>query len=297
MDRRDILKVMGAGAAWAATGQVLAITPKSGAFGGEPFALAIARVQRRVQGRLGVAVLDLQTGARFAQHGDERFPMCSTFKFLLTAAVLHAADHGRLRLDRSVVIPRTGIAPNSPAVAPMVGRTMTVAELCAGTMTRSDNEAANLLLPLVGGTAGFNAFTRLLGDRTTRLDRGEPGLNMGTPGDPRDTTTPNAMLASMNAALFGRTLSAAARSRLTGWLIANRTGTTRLRAGIPAGWRVGDKTGTGDNGTANDIGVLWPGRARRPILVTSYLTGANATQELQYAAHADVARAIAAAVG
>ena len=104
------------------------------------------------------------------------------------------------------------------------------------------------------------------------------------------------MLRSLNARWFGPVLTAAARARLTGWLVANTTGGARLRAGLARTWRVGDKTGTGKNGTANDIGVLWPHANRRPILVTSYLTGAKVTQAAQYAAHADVARAIAAAV-
>jgi beta-lactamase class A len=297
MDRRDVLKTVGGAAAVALAGRALAIPPQSRIFGGDAFAAAIARAEHRAQGRLGVAVLDLQTGARFAQRGDERFAMCSTFKFLLTAAVLHAVDGGRLQLTRPVRIHRADIVPNSRAVAPMVGRAMTVAALCNGTMTLSDNAAANLLLPLIGGIGGFNAFVRLLGDGTTRLNRTEPELSMGTPGDPRDTTTPNAMLASMNAVLFGRTLSAAARMRLTGWLIANKTGGTRLRAGIPAGWRIGDKTGTGEHGSASDIGVLWPSPARHPILVTSYLTASRVSQESQYAVHAEVARAIVAAVG
>lgn len=296
MDRRDVLKIAGSGIVLATARPILSAPWKPEVFGGRAFAAALARAEARAQGRLGVSVLDLQTGARFAHRGDERFAMCSTFKFLLTAAVLHRADQGRLRLDRAVSIPRSGIAPNSPAVAPMAGRTMTVAQLCAGTMTHSDNEAANLLLPLIGDIEGFNAFARLLGDRTTRLDRGEPALNTALHGDSRDTTTPNAMLGSMNAVLFGRTLSPMARRRLTDWLVANTTGGTRLRAGLPSGWRVGDKTGSGENGTANDIGVLWPTGGRRPILVTSYLTGAKVPQAAQHAAHAQVARAIAAAV-
>lgn len=296
MDRRHILKSIGGGAATALIGPIGAAPPLPKPFGGPGFAAAIGCAEADTRGRLGVAVLDLATGARFAHRGGERFPMCSTFKFLLSAAVLHAAEGGRLKLDRAVPIRRADIVPNSPVVAPMVGRTLTVAELCAGTMTTSDNTAANLLLAMIGGVAGFNAFARRLGDRTTRLDRTEPALNEATHGDPRDTTTPNAMLGSLNAALFGRSLGAASRARLTGWLVANKTGDTRLRAGLPKEWQVGDKTGTGDNGSANDIGVLWPRAGRPPILVTSYLTGATVDRTEQYAVHAAVARAIAAAV-
>ncbi|MBN2971219.1 serine hydrolase [Roseomonas aeriglobus] len=140
---------------------------------------------------------------------------------------------------------------------------MTIDQLCAATMTLSDNAAANLLLPLIGGVDGFNAFVARLGDRTTRLDRHEPELNTAIHGDARDTTTPLAMLGTMRAMLFGQTLSPAARAKLTGWLVANTTGATRLRAGVPRRWRVGDKTGSGENGTYNDVAVLWRARSRR----------------------------------
>lgn len=296
MERRDVLKGIGGGAAFALAGPALAYPQRAAPFGGAAFAAAIARAEAATGGRLGVAVLDLATGARFAQRGDERFPMCSTFKFLLSAAVLHAADARRIRMDRAVAIPRGVLPPNSPAVTPMTGRTMTVAALCKGTVTQSDNAAANMLLALIGGVAGFNAFARLLGDTSTRLDRIEPMLNSAIHGDVRDTTTPNAMLGSMNAALFGPTLTPAARAQAIAWLVANTTGGARLRAGLPSTWRVGDKTGTGENGSANDIGVLWPRAGRRPILVTSYLTGATVPQAAQYAAHAAVGRAIAEAV-
>jgi beta-lactamase class A len=254
-----------------------------------------ADIEAGLGARLGVAVIDTGSGARAAHRGGERFPMCSTFKFPLSAAVLHAADRGRLSLDRGVAIRRGDIIANSPVTARHVGGSMRVEALCHATMTTSDNAAANLLLPLIGGADGFNAFLRAAGDRVTRLDRIEPHLNEGEPGDPRDTTTPAAMLATMRATLFGPVLSPASRQRLIGWLVANTTGGTRLRAGLPAGWRVGDKTGTGET-SANDIGVLWPHPRRAPILVASYLTDARGSQAGRYAVHAEVARAIAAAV-
>ncbi|MET0211201.1 MAG: serine hydrolase, partial [Burkholderiaceae bacterium] len=113
---------------------------------------------------------------------------------------------------------------------------------------------------------------RQLGDAHTRLDRNEPELNTARPGDPRDTTTPAAMLGSMRKLVLGDALSPRARTQLTQWLVENKTGDARLREGVPTGWRVGDKTGSGAYGTNNDIGVLWP-PGRDPVLVTAYLTG------------------------
>lgn len=296
MERRTFLTKAGAGAVATLLAPGLTFAASRAHFGGATLAPSIGAAERRSGGRLGVAILDLATGERFAHRGGERFAMCSTFKFPLSAAVLAAVDAGRLRLDRAVRIPMGPLPANSPAVEKRQGGTMTVDQLCAATMTLSDNAAANLLLPLIGGVDGFNAFVRRLGDRTTRLDRHEPELNTAIHGDDRDTSTPDAMLNTMRAMLFGPALSSAARAKLIGWLVANTTGSTRLRAGLPRGWRVGDKTGSGANGTYNDVAVVWPAATRKPVLIVCYLTGAAVPQAAAHAIHADVARAVAAAI-
>ena len=137
---------------------------------------------------------------------------------------------------------------------------------------------------------------RALGDTVTRLDRIETDLNEAVPGDPRDTTTPAAMLANLHALVLGNVLSAQSRDQLTHWLLANKTGDARLRAGLPKGWRVGDKTGSGDRGTTTDIGVIWPPQ-RAPIVVTTYLTESAKSEAQRTAILAAVARAIAAGLG
>ena len=233
-----MLTTIGAGAAAGVLAPRALFAAQNPAFGDEAFVAAIAAAERVGQGRLGVAVLDLATGARFARRGDERFPMCSTFKFPLSAAVLDAAHRGRLRLDRRVAIRRGDIIANSAVTRAHVGGTLSVDQLCHATMTTSDNAAANLLLPLIGGVDGFNAFLRRIGDDTTRLDRVEPHLNEGRAGDPRDTTTPAGDDAD-DARVAVRHRAAGSRTRqLIGWLVANTTGGARLRAGLPAagGW-------------------------------------------------------------
>jgi beta-lactamase class A len=163
-----------------------------------------------------------------------------------------------------------------PVTQPRVnGEPMSVAELCHAAVAVSDNAAANILLRSFGGPAALTAYARSLGDPVTRLDRIEPELNEEKPGDPRDTTSPRAMLRTMQHLVLGDALTPASRAQLTGWLVDNRVGATRLRAGLPAGWRIGDKTGAGAKGTNNDVGVLWPPRGV-PVLVTAYLTGSAA---------------------
>ncbi|MBR1148953.1 class A beta-lactamase [Bradyrhizobium sp. AUGA SZCCT0431] len=255
----------------------------------------IRRLERESGGRLGVCVLETATGARHVHRGDERFPMCSTFKALAAAAVLARVDAGKEQLTRRITFDASAIVVNSPVTEKHVGSDgMTLAEICDAAMTRSDNTAGNLLLASIGGPAGLTAFARGLGDQVTRLDRDEPSLNQALPDDPRDTTTPNAMASNFEKLVLGTgALSAASREQLTAWLVANKTGDTRLRAGFAKGWRVGDKTGAGDHGTNNHVAVVWPPDGA-PVIVAAYLTGATVPSAQQNATIASIARAVAA---
>lgn len=251
-----------------------------------------ARIELATSGRLGVAALDMETGLRASHRGDERFPMCSTFKAMASAAVLHRVDRGESSLDQRVQVEAKDILAYAPVTKQHVGSSMSLSELCEAAITLSDNTAANLLLREIGGPAGFTSFFRTIGDNVSRLDRWEVELNEARPGDPRDTTSPVAMLKDLQRVVIGDVLQAASRQKLMDWMVANKTGDTRLRAGVPRDWKVGDKTGTGDRGTYNDIGVFWP-PGRKPIVVTVYLTGASAPMEKCNEVIANVARAVA----
>ena len=256
---------------------------------------AIAAIEKERGGRLGVAVLDTSNGISAAFRGDERFPMCSTFKLLAVAATLARADSAKEHLDRRIRFGARDLATYSPITKEHVGGDgMSVAELCEAAMTVSDNTAANLLLANLGGPAGVTAYARSLGDQITRLDRNEPDLNEALPGDPRDTTSPSAMVSNLRALTTGSALTPASREHLVGWLIDNKTGNARLRAGLPHDWRVGDKTGSGERGTTNDVAVIWPSGGRPAVFVAAYLTGSPADGDGRNATHAAVGRAVSA---
>ena len=258
---------------------------------------AVTAAEKATGGRVGLAVHDTVTGRRFSHRGGERFPMASTFKALLVAAVLARVDKGLDRLDRAIPVRASDILDVSPVSKAHVGGTASVAELCEATIIYSDNSATNLLLPAVGGPAGLTAWLRGIGDRVTRLDRIEPLMSEALPGDARDTTSPDAVAATWERLLTGTILSPARRALLTGWLVANTTGDTRLRAGLPRGWKVGDKTGTGGHGSVNDIAIVWPVRARPgPLFIASFVNGGTAPSDALYKAHADLAAAIAASL-
>lgn len=243
-------------------------------------------------GRLGVAVLDTGSGVRFGYRASERFPMCSTFKLLLVGKVLKRADEGKERLGRVVHYTPGNLLEYAPVTRPHVHTGMTVAALCEAAITLSDNTAANLLLKTIGGPAGVTAFARTLGDSVTRLDRNEPTLNTAIPGDPRDTSTPMWMLRDLQKLALGDALAATSRQRLVGWLMACKTGGDKLRAGLPAGWKIADKTGSGQRGTENDLAIVWPA-GRAPVLIAVYLTGATVDRKHENTAIASVGKAVA----
>jgi beta-lactamase class A len=236
----------------------------------QPAAARIAEIERDLQGRLGVAILDTANHKSIGYHATDRFPMCSTFKCLLAADVLERVDKQKEQLDRKIAYGPVDLLEWAPVTKQHVQEgSMTVDALCAAAVEYSDNTAANLLLQTVGSPQGLTEFCRSLGDLVTRLDRNEPTLNTAIAGDERDTTTPDAMLNDLKSVLLGEKLSAAGRQRLEGWLVQNTTGAKRLRAGLPSTWQIGDKTGTGENAARGDLAIARPPN-RAPILIVVY---------------------------
>jgi beta-lactamase class A len=254
----------------------------------------LAALETSAGGRLGVAVLDTGNGASLLHRADERFPMCSTFKALASAAVLKRVDEGRDELRRFVPYGEADLLDYAPtAKAHLADGGMSLGDLCAAAIDYSDNTAGNLILATVGGPDGFTAFVRSLGDSVTRLDRNEPTLNTAIPGDPRDTTSPLAMANNLKAVLLGDALSEKSRRQLEAWMVANTTGGKRLRAGLPKTWGIADKTGSGDHGTANTIAILRP-PGRSPLIAAVYCTEGPDSMDARSAVHQNVAEIVAA---
>jgi beta-lactamase class A len=260
-----------------------------------PLSESFARIEAESGGRLGVFVLDTQSGASAGHRADERFRMCSTFKLLLAAATLAKVDADKEQLARRIAIKASDIMSYAPIAKQHAGGDMSVAELCEAAVTLSDNTAANLLLAALGGPAAVTQLARSIGDEVTRLDRTEPELNFGDPNDPRDTTTPAAMAKDLAKLATGTALKPASRDQLIAWLVACKTGDAKLRAGLPKAWRVGDKTGSDGRSTSNDVAIIWP-EGRPPVVVAAYLTESAAPDEKKNATHAAVGRAVAEAL-
>ena len=240
-------------------------------------------MEQRLGGRLGV-----WSSSGLAWRADERFLMCSTFKGLLAGLVLYKVDAGTERLERMIPYGPADLLEYAPVTRAHVaeGR-LPVEALCAAAVEVSDNTAANLLLASVGGPAALTEFLRRIGDHTTRLDRNEPSLNVSD-GD-KDTTSPRAMATTYSRLLTSQTLAPPSRKRLAGWMAQATTGTTKLRARLPDGWRAGDKTGNGRGGVSNDVAILWPPNGA-PVMVACYTMGVTAPDAERDAIMAEVGR-------
>lgn len=259
----------------------------------DPPAQRVAALEKKIGGRVGVYLRDITGRVLVAHRADERFPMCSTFKFLLAAAALKRVDQGQMSLDQILNFGEADLLSYAPVAKANVAKGgLPLAELCAAIVTVSDNTAANVILRNIGGPQAVTAFARSIGDQDTRLDRNEPDLNSAIPGDPRDTTTPQAIGEDMPRLLSGNALAAASQQMLENWMVASKTGLKRVRAGLPNGWVVGDKTGSGANGSANVVAVIRPGN-RATLFASVYLTGSSAPAEELDAVHTEVGRIIA----
>ncbi len=252
----------------------------------------VRTVEQRLDARVGVALYDSATGETWSYQGDDRFPITSTFKTLACAALLSRAEKGVEHLDRRVTFTEDDLVTYSPVTETRTGEPgMTLEELCEATMATSDNSAANFVLDALGGPDSVTGFARDLGDTITRLDRTETTLNEATPGDPRDTTTPNAMVNNLRKLVLGDTLTDGSRDTLISWLRGNRVSDNLLRAVIPQDWKIGDRSGAGGYGSRSITAVLWPPN-REPLVLAIYITETGATFDERNSAIADIGHVV-----
>lgn len=245
----------------------------------ESFEQFIATLEQQIGGRIGVYARDITTGRTWQHRARERFPMMSTFKPLACAHMLTLGEQGSINPDIITPILETDLVPYAPVTSVLVGRPgLSLMELCEATLRTSDNVAANLVLRATGGPAALTTYIRRLGDSVTRLDRWEVELNEATPGDPRDTTTPAAMARLMRLLLVENGLGPAAQQQLTQWMQANAVSDTLLRSVLPAGWRIADRSGAGQNGSRAISAIVWPDN-NAPVVVVIYITQSTASMD------------------
>ena len=277
IDRRTVLAGLGALGLMGCTREGEAASPAAPVVPAlEVFDLSA--LEQAHGGRMGFVAHDLGSGRVLSARGDERFVYCSTFKMYLSAAILLRVQAGQEQLDRAIPITRADMISHAPVTEPAVGSTLTVEQLMKATTEVSDNPAANILLKAMGGLEAMQAFYRGIGDASTRVDRFEPEMNR-LDGD-KDTITPAQSAANIHRLFIdpASPLSQDSKTLLLGWMFASPTGLGRIKAGVPAGWRVAHKTGTGGYGPTNDIGILYP-PSGEPVIVAAYYHATRTTSD------------------
>ena len=249
---------------------------------------AAKRVEQTLDMRVGFTVIDTGDGTAIGYRQQERFAMASTFKALACAAAL---SRGEAVLDKKTAIRKADLRPHSPVTEKRVGTSISIRALCEITLRTSDNAAANAILKALGGPAELTGFLRQIGDGTTRLDRYEPELNEAKPGDPRDTTTPQAMAETLQRLLLEEALQPQAREQLEGWMAANAVAGGLLRATLPDGWKIADRSGAGGHGTRGVIALLRPPQGA-PLVVAIYMDGTKHPLKIRDAAIAEIGAAV-----
>lgn len=245
-------------------------------------AATIDRIEQDLDARVGIMIRDSGSDWSVSYRADERFLMNSTFKTLLCGAVLQRVDAGDLDLDEQIAIEAKDLLDYAPVTEAMVGNTMSVGELCHAALDMSDNTATNLLIDRIGGPEGVTAFLREIGDPVSRLDRREPEVNTFAPGDPRDTTTPTAMVSTMQTLLTGDALTPQSRTQLVDWMSGGGVTSALIRASTPQGWHVADRSGSGDF-NRNIVAMVTP-PDREPYFIAIFLSDAEADFDTRNAA-------------
>ncbi|PSJ42497.1 class A beta-lactamase [Zobellella taiwanensis] len=233
-------------------------------------------IEASLSAHIGISVLDTQTGESWDYNGNQRFPLTSTFKTIACAKLLYDTEQGEINPKSTVEIKEADLVTYSPVIEKQVGQAITLDDACFATMTTSDNAAANIILNALGGPESVTDFLRQIGDKETRLDRIEPELNEGKLGDLRDTTTPNAIVNTLNELLFGSTLSQDSQKKLEYWMVNNQVTGNLLRSVLPEGWNIADRSGAGGFGARSITAVVWS-EAQSSIIVSIYLAQTEAS--------------------
>lgn len=251
----------------------------------------VQQLEVELNGKIGISIYDTSNNSNWHYNGERRFPLMSTFKTLACAKLYSDVEKGAITLSHSNKVAETSLVTWSPVTKKLIGQPFTLKQSCAATMLMSDNTAANYILSAIGGPAALTEFMREIGDNVTRLDRIEPELNEATPGDIRDTTTPNAMVKSLHTLLFQNVLSPPSKKQLLQWMIDNKITGNLFRSVLPKSWKIADRSGSGGYGSRAINAIIWPNQDSA-LIISIYITQSNVSFAKQNQTIADIGKMI-----
>jgi beta-lactamase class A len=221
-------------------------------------ATQLKKIEAKHGGKIGLYVINRNNGKNLAYQESFYFPICSTYKFLVVGAILKQSMTDKKLLDEKIKILPNEITGYSPITKKHIDKKMTVAELSRASIL-SDNTASNLLIHRLGGLEKLRQFTHSLNDKATKVANLEPAVNKVDLSTNLNKTTPKIIARDINKLAFSDdVLDKEHRLLLKKWLKENDTGDKRIASAIPDHWEIGDKTGTCQYGTTNDVAIIWP---------------------------------------
>lgn len=228
----------------------------------------LLNLEHTFDGKIGIYALDTDNSQVIAYRAEELFPVQSTFKLIGVGALLKKSMTDKALLQKRIRYTEKDFVFWSPISEKHFTDGMTLQALASATIMYSDNTAINLIMRELGGPEAVTAFAQAIGNKSFNVEHYEANLN-SDPTNKEDTATPKDMAISAQKLMLGDILTPAQRTQLITWMQNNTTGSKRIRAGVPIGWTVADKTGSGSYGIANDIGITWS-PVCKPIVLAIY---------------------------
>lgn len=220
------------------------------------------------EGRIGIYAIDTNNNNTIAYRENERFPLQSTLKLMGVASLLKLSEKNEKKLQETVHYSKKDLVFWHPVTGKNIQQGMSLKALARAAIVYSDNPAINLIMKKLGGPKAINVFAHSIGNDAFNLVHYEGHLN-SNPAQDDDTSTAKAMAVSVKNLILGNILNAPQRTLLMQWMIESTTGYKRIQSGVPRDWVVADKTGSGDYGIANDIGLVWS-HVCKPIVISIY---------------------------
>ncbi len=233
-------------------------------------------LESNAEERVGVFAVNTANDYVIEYRANEVFPTGCTSQVIGVSAVLKKSMSDPSLLLTNIKFSEEELEEWSPLTRKYVTTGMQIQDLCAASISFSDNTSMNLLLKIIGGVQGMNDFAQSIGDLSFRQDNDWPAEAFsGGVNNLKDSSTPKSMVESLRKLTIGEVLDKSQRDLLITWLIGTQTGAYRIRSAIPNAWVVGNKTGTGAAyGSTNDLAIVWPPN-HAPILLGIYYTNNN----------------------
>lgn len=261
----------------------------------------IKEIAAEAKGKVGVTAVALDSGETLASlNPHEHFPMQSVYKLPISMAVMKQVDAGKLKLADKIQVLKSemvGRRAHSPIRDRHPnGTSVTLEDLLRYAIAESDGTASDVLMRLVGGPSGVQAYLTELGIKDMIVLDTEQTFSQNNTAQYRNWATPEASVALLRALHERRGMSESSQVVLLKFMTESKPGKKRLKGLLPAGTAVAHKTGTsgtdkGVTAATNDIGIITLPNGKR-VAIAVFVADSPADEATREGVIAKIARAV-----